>query len=49
VCEFVRNSLDAGARRIEVTWTNEAGEHTLRIWDDGRGVFPEGALAQPVP
>ncbi|MCY2961644.1 MAG: ATP-binding protein [Planctomycetota bacterium] len=41
VCELVQNSLDAGARRIEVTWANEAGVRTLRIWDDGRGVFPE--------
>jgi hypothetical protein len=41
VCELVQNSLDAGARRIEITWANEAGARTLRIWDDGRGVFPE--------
>ena len=41
VCELVQNSLDAGARRIEITWANEAGVRTLRIWDDGRGVFPE--------
>ena len=39
--ELVQNSLDAGARRIEVTWFNEKGRRALRIWDDGEGVFPE--------
>ncbi len=41
VAELVQNSLDAGARRIEITWANEAGVRSLRIHDDGRGVFPE--------
>lgn len=41
VCELVQNSLDAQARHIEITWKNEHGVRTLRIWDDGRGVFPE--------
>jgi hypothetical protein len=38
--ELVQNSLDAGARRVEITWLNEKGARTLRILDDGRGVFP---------
>src|SRR5688572_30276133 len=33
VCELVQNSLDAQARRIEITWKNEHGLRTLRIWD----------------
>ncbi len=41
VCELVQNSLDAQATRIEVHWLNEHGLRVLRIWDDGRGVFPE--------
>lgn len=41
VAELVQNSLDAGARRIELTWFNKDGHRALRIWDDGDGVFPE--------
>ncbi|MCP3920145.1 MAG: hypothetical protein GY711_31855 [bacterium] len=41
VAELVQNSLDAGARRIEIVWFNEKGRRALRIWDDGSGVFPE--------
>ena len=41
VAELVQNSLDAGARLIEITWFNEKGARALRIWDDGEGVFPE--------
>jgi len=41
VAELVQNSLDAGARRVEITWAKEGGSRTLRIVDDGRGIFPE--------
>ncbi|NOT31808.1 MAG: hypothetical protein HOP15_15290, partial [Planctomycetes bacterium] len=41
VAELVQNSLDAGARKIELTWLNEKGRRVLRIWDDGTGIFPE--------
>lgn len=41
VAELVQNSLDAGARRIEIQWFNEKGRRALSIWDDGAGVFPE--------
>ena len=41
VAELVQNSLDAGARRIEIVWFNDKGRRALRIWDDGEGVFPE--------
>jgi len=41
IAELVQNSLDAGARRIEITWFNEKGERAIRIWDDGEGIFPE--------
>jgi DNA mismatch repair protein MutL len=40
VAELVQNSLDAGARRVEITWFNERGLRALRIADDGAGVFP---------
>lgn len=40
VAELVQNSLDAEAQRIELTWLNEKGQRVLRIWDDGRGIFP---------
>ncbi len=39
--ELVQNSLDAGARRVEITWFNDKGARALRIADDGQGVFPE--------
>jgi len=41
VAELVQNSLDAGARRVEIVWFNEKGRRALRIWDDGEGVFPD--------
>ncbi len=41
VCELVQNSLDAQARRIELSWANEHQVRVLRILDDGVGVFPE--------
>ncbi|MFN0242298.1 MAG: ATP-binding protein [Planctomycetota bacterium] len=40
VCELVQNSLDAEARRIEITWQNDKGARVLRVRDDGTGVFP---------
>jgi hypothetical protein len=41
LAELVQNSLDAGARRIEITRVRERGVPTLRILDDGLGVIPE--------
>jgi hypothetical protein len=41
LAELVQNSLDAGARRIEITRVRERGVLTLRILDDGLGVIPE--------
>ena len=41
VCELVQNSLDAQARRIELSWANESQTRVLRILDDGAGVFPQ--------
>ena len=41
IAELVQNSLDAGAKRVEMEWFNERGRRALRIWDDGEGVFPE--------
>jgi hypothetical protein len=41
VAELVQNSLDAGARRVELTWFNKDGERALRVRDDGKGVFPD--------
>src|SRR5688572_21477763 len=41
VAELVQNSLDACAKQIELTWLNEKGRRTLRIWDNGTGIFPE--------
>ena len=41
IAELVQNSLDAGARRIEITWFNDKGARAIRIWDDGEGIFPE--------
>ncbi len=41
IAELVQNSLDAGARHIELTWFTKNKERALRIRDDGEGVFPE--------
>jgi hypothetical protein len=41
IAELVQNSLDAGARHIELTWFNKNRERALRIRDDGEGVFPD--------
>ncbi len=41
LAELVQNSLDAQARRVEITWFNEKGRRALRVWDDGTGIFPE--------
>ena len=41
IAELVQNSLDANARRVDISWFNEKGRRALRIWDDGQGVFPE--------
>jgi DNA mismatch repair protein MutL len=40
VKELVENSLDAGARRIEVAYA-DGGKTLLRITDDGHGMRPE--------
>ena len=41
VAELVQNSLDAGARHIEIEWFTSEGGRAISIWDDGAGVFPE--------
>jgi DNA mismatch repair protein MutL len=40
--ELIENSLDAGARRIVVSW-EDAGRKSLRVADDGCGMSPEDA------
>jgi hypothetical protein len=40
VAELVQNSLDAGARRVDMTWFTDKGRRCLRVLDDGEGVFP---------
>jgi hypothetical protein len=38
VAEFVENSIDAGARQINITRGRERGEHYLTVIDDGQGI-----------
>jgi Histidine kinase-, DNA gyrase B-, and HSP90-like ATPase len=41
LAELVQNSIDAGARRIEISRLRERGVTALHITDDGEGVIPE--------
>lgn len=41
VAELVQNSLDAQARRVDVSWFTEQRTRALRVFDDGEGVFPD--------
>jgi len=41
VAELVQNSLDAGAKRIDLVRRREKGVLCLQILDDGEGVIPE--------
>jgi hypothetical protein len=41
LAELVQNSIDAGARRIEISRLRERGVTALHIADDGEGVIPE--------
>lgn len=43
VKELVENSLDAGARRIEIEYRN-GGKSYLRVEDDGHGMRPDEAM-----
>ena len=43
VKELIENSLDAGARRIEIEYRN-GGKSYLRVEDDGHGMRPDDAL-----
>jgi hypothetical protein len=38
VAEFVENSIDAGARQVNITRGRERGEHYLMVSDDGQGI-----------
>ncbi|UCH48683.1 MAG: ATP-binding protein [Betaproteobacteria bacterium] len=38
VAEFVENSIDAGARQINIIRGRERGEHYLMVSDDGQGI-----------
>lgn len=38
VCEFVENSIDAGAKHIEIIRRKSGGETALEICDDGNGL-----------
>src|ERR1051326_7128390 len=40
--ELLENALDAGARRVAVSW-EDAGRGSLRVTDDGCGMAPEDA------
>jgi Histidine kinase-, DNA gyrase B-, and HSP90-like ATPase len=41
LAELVQNSLDAGARRVQIVRARERGTTTLHVLDDGEGVLPE--------
>lgn len=41
VAELVQNSLDAGAKQIEVVRRRDKGQFVLQITDDGGGVIPD--------
>lgn len=41
LAELVQNSLDAGARRIQITRVREKKLPCLKVLDDGEGVIPE--------
>lgn len=41
LAELVQNSIDAGARRIEISRLRERGVSVLHVTDDGEGVIPE--------
>jgi len=41
IAELAQNSLDAGAKDIEILWFNEKGRRAIRVLDDGGGIFPE--------
>jgi DNA mismatch repair protein MutL len=41
--ELIENSLDAGAKRIEIEYRN-GGKSYLRVEDDGHGMFPDEAM-----
>lgn len=38
LAEFVENSIDAGAKRIQITRARVHGEHYIQIIDDGSGI-----------
>jgi DNA mismatch repair protein MutL len=42
VKELIENSIDAGARRIQV-WVDMGGKRLVRVEDDGEGMSPEDA------
>jgi hypothetical protein len=41
LAELVQNSIDAGARRIQISRRREKGVTVLQVLDDGDGVIPE--------